>query len=89
MGQSPPWFAHHNRCRSVEGAGRRPECQSNGLKATKGRGLVLQLFIPTRTPKSNALLTATEGFEPSASGNLPSGQQGVCGYWRRNPVCSV
>jgi hypothetical protein len=28
----------------------------------------------------NALLTATEGFEPSASGNLPSGQQGVRGY---------
>jgi hypothetical protein len=27
--------------------------------------------------KKDALLTATEGFEPSASGNLPSGQQGV------------
>ena len=28
--------------------------------------------------KNDALLTATEGFEPSASGNLPSGQQGAC-----------
>jgi hypothetical protein len=30
-----------------------------------------------RDAKKDALLTATEGFEPSASGNLPSGQQGV------------
>ena len=42
-------------------------------------------------PKSDALLTAPEGFEPSASGNLPSGQQGARGcenHWR-TPVRSI
>jgi hypothetical protein len=33
----------------------------------------------------DALLTATDGFEPSASGNLPSGQQGACEHLA-NPV---
>jgi hypothetical protein len=49
----------------------------DAVKSPSPRITVVQRSLFYRDAKKDALLTATEGFEPSASGNLPSGQQSV------------
>ena len=54
-----------------------PSCHlSHSLSSPFGSHTVTWELDDPQT-QSDALLTATEGFEPSASGNLPSGQQSV------------
>ena len=90
-----PHFLHPDRWRWAKsagvgacegGPGRSQDApRFDGGRAALASGCPVIPYPPARTSKSDALLTAAGGFEPSVSSNLPSGQQGACGHSRQDP----